>query len=190
MGKDTPKQRKRKSRWSLARLMREPQKISTCQGDVTLGAEHKGGKMVLLIEIQEKAMPVIEITMDELQQSYDWEEVFGEGSGGNCTNETDPCPPDAKIDTSPPKRADVTEIIAAVNGDNEGPDWIGVFRLKDGRYLVAQGGCDYTGWDCQASNSMHVGATLDDVLQYGLGVTEFERLGLELPEAMRAPRQT
>lgn len=76
------------------------------------------------------------------------------------------------------ERADVTSIIAAVNGENDGPDWLGVFTLKDGRFLVASGGCDYTGWDCQAGNNLTVCATMADVLQFGLSPEERGRLGL------------
>ncbi len=93
-------------------------------------------------------MPNIEIDLATLNDSYDWEEVFGEGSGGNTNKETDACPPtETDIDLTPPTRADVVEIIAAVNGEGDESDWIGVFRLKDGRFLLACGGCDMTGWD-------------------------------------------
>lgn len=122
----------------------------------------------------------IEITLDELRDSYDWAEVFGEGGGGNCNNETDACPPEADINCTPPTRADVVEIVAAVNGENDGPEWIGVFLLRDGRYLVAEGSCDYTGWDCQAGNTMQVAATLQDAIQFGLTPERQERLGLSL----------
>lgn len=46
---DQPKP-KRRSRWSLNRLKRQPLTLPTCEGEVTLGAEHKDGKLVLLIE--------------------------------------------------------------------------------------------------------------------------------------------
>ena len=89
-----------------------------------------------------------EITLAALVEDYDWGEVFGEGTGGNCDkSKIDACPPGAKIDLTPPNRADVVEVIAAVNGENDGPNWVGLFRLKDGRILLASGGCDYTGWD-------------------------------------------
>ena len=92
-------------------------------------------------------MPVIEITMEELMDSGDWAEVFADESSGNTSKETDPCPPGSDVDTSPPSRSDVAEIIAAVNGENDSEAWTGVFRLKDGRFLLADGSCDYTGWD-------------------------------------------
>ncbi len=51
------------------------------------------------------------------------------------------------MDISAPSRIDIAEIIAAVNGKNDRDSWLGVFLLKDGRFLVAEGSCDYTGWD-------------------------------------------
>ncbi len=124
-------------------------------------------------------MLVKDVTVEELQDDYNWEEVFGEGSGGNCDKTTDPCPPQSDIDPTPPMRSDVVEVIAAIDGENDGDDWIGVFLLKDGRYCVAIGGCDYTGWECQAGNSLQVAATLDDALTYGLTELQRERLGFD-----------
>ena len=92
-------------------------------------------------------MPVKEITLEELLQDGDWAYVFADEDDGNVGKETDPCPPDSDVDTSPPSRSDVEEIIAAANGENDGEEWIGVFKLKDGRFLLAAGSCDYTGWD-------------------------------------------
>ncbi len=92
-------------------------------------------------------MPVLEVTLQTLRSSYGWDEVFGQGSGGITTNAVDECPPGSKVDRTPPSIEDVVEIIAAVNGENDEEEWLGVFRLADGRYLVASGSCDYSGWD-------------------------------------------
>jgi uncharacterized protein (TIGR02996 family) len=91
--------------------------------------------------------PVRDVELKNLADDYDWGEVFGEGTGGNCSPKADACPPGAAIDLTPPRRADVVEVLAAINGENDGPDWIGLFRMNDGRIVVASGGCDYTGWD-------------------------------------------
>lgn len=120
-------------------------------------------------------MPVCEITVGELGESYDWEEVFGEGDGGNCGGQIDPI---ADCDTSPVCRALVSEVVAAVEGENDGDEWIGLFKLHDGRWLVACGWCDYTGWDCQAGNSLAVAKTLDDAIGYGLTPDQRKRLGV------------
>lgn len=92
-------------------------------------------------------MPVVEITLAELLNDSNWAQVFADENAGNVSKALDECPPGCGVDRTEISRPDVAEIIAAVNGDNDGPDWVGVFRLKDGRFLAASGGCDYTGWD-------------------------------------------
>lgn len=121
-----------------------------------------------------------EVDIEHIRNDYDWKEVFGEGGGGNTTKETEAAPPGSPVDITPPNISDIAEIIAAVNGENDGDEWIGLFRLNDGRYLVASGTCDYTGWDCQAGNSLVVCATENDALLYGL--SEQQRARMELPE--------
>jgi hypothetical protein len=85
-----------------------------------------------------------EITLEELPTDYDWASVFGEENGFNCNSEVHSMD---GTSTERMKRTDVVEIIAAVNGEGDGAEWAGVFRLKDGRFLFATGSCDYTGWD-------------------------------------------
>jgi len=123
-------------------------------------------------------MPRIEMSLADMQEDYDWAEVFADESSGNTT--TDIESPDG-TDLSPFTRQDVTEIIALVNGENDGDEWLGVFRLADKRILVATGGCDYTGWDCQAGNRLTVASTIDAAVQYGLTADEAARLGLAHP---------
>lgn len=110
---------------------------------------------------------------------YDWAEVFGEGSGGNCTAiNPQPAPPMSKVSTVTFGREDVVEIFQMEVGENDGPDWIIYGRLKDGRFFCARGGCDYTGWDCQAGNSGGVAETKEHIIRFGL--TEDERLRFRL----------
>lgn len=45
---------------------------------------------------------------------------------------------------------DIQKVLAVYEGKNDEEDWRWVLRLKDGRYVFLQGGCDYTGWDCQS----------------------------------------
>ena len=92
-------------------------------------------------------MPVIEMTLEQFQNDSDWAHVFGEsGESDGCSTATDECPPGSSVDRTPPRRKDVAEVVALVNGENDCESWEGVFRLKDGRFLVASGWCDYTGW--------------------------------------------
>ncbi len=120
-----------------------------------------------------------DIDLPELLDDYDWCEVFGEGTGGNCDGVIQVVPPGAKVDSSGVSRAMVVEVIAAVNGENDGDQWVGLFRLNDGRFLVAEGGCDYTGWDCQAGNSLCVAGSIADAIKYGLNPEQQIRLGIE-----------
>lgn len=117
--------------------------------------------------------------MSELINSYDWAECFGEGSGGNTYNI-----PESLDGTSthPCSRHDVKEIIAAVNGENDGNNWIGVFELQDGRFLSVDAGCDYTGWDWRASNTLTVASSLESLIETGLNPSQCERLNLIHPK--------
>jgi hypothetical protein len=45
---------------------------------------------------------------------------------------------------------DIKSVLAVWEGENDGDDWRWVLLMKDGRYIFLQGGCDYTGWDCQS----------------------------------------
>jgi hypothetical protein len=45
---------------------------------------------------------------------------------------------------------DIKKVLAVWEGENDGDDWRWVLELNDGRYVFLQGGCDYTGWDCQS----------------------------------------
>lgn len=123
--------------------------------------------------------PVKEITLDQLKANSDWEAVFGEDSGGNTDRVVESAKPGLKVNLDEVSREDVKKIIAAANGENDGADWIGLFELKDGRFLIASGGCDYTGWDCHASNHLAVADSLTTAIRFGLGDSERLRLGLE-----------
>lgn len=76
--------------------------------------------------------------------TYDWREAFEYAN------------PDAispagvlqdNVDTSPYGVEDVAVIHHLDEGYNDGPPWIGVFELKDGRFAFLTAWCDYTGWD-------------------------------------------
>lgn len=65
--------------------------------------------------------------INELIDDYDWRNAFTYAKGFT--------------------REDVDEVIYICKGDNDGPDWLGLFKLKNGRYAGLSAGCDYTGWD-------------------------------------------
>jgi hypothetical protein len=41
---------------------------------------------------------------------------------------------------------DIAETIGTAEGENDGPDWVWIGRLTDGRFAGLSAGCDYTGW--------------------------------------------
>lgn len=45
---------------------------------------------------------------------------------------------------------DIAEIKAVWEGENDGDNWHWFLVLNDGRNVFLEGGCDYTGWDCQS----------------------------------------
>lgn len=124
-------------------------------------------------------------SLADLFSDADWAQVFADENDGNVDKAISAVPPGSDLPTTEFGRTDVREILVAVNGDNDEADWVGVFLLNDGRYAVCSGGCDYTGWDCQAGNSMIVARTLDEILVFGLTPKEATRLGC-FQEKMRA----
>ncbi len=113
--------------------------------------------------------------------NYDFAEVFGEGSGGNCTAiMPSRCPVDDETPLGTFSREDVGLICGIQDGENDERDWIVWGQLKDGRWFIARGGCDYTGWDCQAGNSGNVATTQADIIRFGMSEDERERFGLHL----------
>lgn len=109
--------------------------------------------------------------------TWDWQAIFGfiesDGVRQVLSDGTSSAPEKSLVFT----RDDVVEITAMVEGENDGPSWIGVFKLANGRYAFAEGGCDYTGWDCQASGGATIADTLDDLVRWVLSDDDRQRLG-------------
>lgn len=112
--------------------------------------------------------------------NYDWAEVFGEGGGGNCTPIKPNIKPGDKTIADTFSREDVKKVYGQVEGENDGADWIVWGKLKDGRWFMARGGCDYTGWDCSAGNSGDVASSKKDIIRFGMSDDERSRFGLKL----------
>lgn len=106
--------------------------------------------------------------------TYDWQEAFS-----NAVGSTVPCVRfGQECNTNTFTRDDVKTIEGIQEGENEGPNWILYGKLKDGRWFYLEAGCDYTGWDCQASGFATVAKRKRDLLQFGLTDDARERLGL------------
>lgn len=112
--------------------------------------------------------------------------MFGEGSGGNCT----PIIP-VRLEGGGPisdktfSRSDVFSIWGLSEGENDERDWIVWGQLRDGRWFKARGGCDYTGWDCQAGNSGSTAGSANDLVRFGMTNDERSRFGIVLTEEMQ-----
>lgn len=77
---------------------------------------------------------------------------------------------------------DVETVFAEDEGENDGENWISFGRLKDGRYYFLAAGCDYTGWDCQASGHSFESFSREEVERFGMGDYDRERLRIVLPD--------
>ena len=110
-------------------------------------------------------MPVIDTTLEQMRESYDWNTDIGVMSYAK----------EFKLD-------DVAEVIASHEGEGDGEDWIGVFKLKNGKYGLVIAGCDYTGWDWQAGGHSAVADTLDELVRFKMTTGERKYTGLTLVE--------
>lgn len=110
-------------------------------------------------------------------EDYDWENAFGEGEIS-----ISPAPViNAKgININGISRESVKRIIAMVNGENDGPNWTGIFELHDGRFISVCSGCDYTGWDCQAGGEIFVAKDEESIKKFGLSDEERSRLSISV----------
>lgn len=117
---------------------------------------------------------------------YDWKEAFG-AAGKEIGTELNGQPVVIQfaepVSTVPFDREDVEEIIAISDGENDGENWLGVFKLKDGRFAVIDAGCDYTGWGCREWGTAEVAGSLEEVIRLRLSNDQRKRLGLFLGEA-------
>jgi hypothetical protein len=87
-----------------------------------------------------------------LATNYDWRSVFSAACGhsqGGCYWSGTPMavPPGSRCLEIPFNIEDVVEVIASEDGEHDGDNWLGVFRLRDGRFGMVSAGCDYSGWD-------------------------------------------
>ena len=88
-------------------------------------------------------------------------------------------------DKIPASVDDIARIIAEHSVSPEGyssEDVVGVYELKDGRFLYVTGGCDTTGWDCRSGASGEIRNTLEEIQRECLTAEERKDLNLQLPE--------
>ena len=115
-------------------------------------------------------------TLDYFRNDYDWKCVFAYACGDHvstCLGST--------VSPDPFTIDDVERVIAFDNGENDGASWITILFLKDKRFAFLTAGCDYTGWGCQESGNAVISHNLINLLQFGLGLDDRQRLYKALP---------
>ena len=126
----------------------------------------------------------IETTLEQMKDSYDWEHIFGRNPNDPPNYASHPNAVTGDLSAAEAKVGelhfeDIEEVLASVEGENDGPSWVAIVKLKSGLYLSVEAGCDYSGWDCSAGGGSSVASTLDLLLQGGL--SDNERVRLEVP---------
>lgn len=76
--------------------------------------------------------------------------------------------------------AEVAEVIASSEGTKDEANWLLVVELGDGQYSFLSAGCDFTGWDCQAHGHSTERGSLAELVRFGMGADDRERLGFKL----------
>lgn len=64
---------------------------------------------------------------------------------------------------------EIEKVLAVWEGENDADDWRWVLQLKDKRFVFLQGGCDYTGWDCQSWATCAFAESPEDAAKFALG---------------------
>lgn len=59
---------------------------------------------------------------------------------------------------------DIKRVLAVWEGENDGDDWRWILVLNSGKFVFLQGGCDYTGWDCQSSANSIIVDEIKDII--------------------------
>ena len=83
----------------------------------------------------------------------------------------------ACLDENPQKTFtvfDIKKVWAVWEGERDGDDWRWVLELNSGAFVFLQGGCDYTGWNCQSWATHAFADTLELAAEKALGDISIE----------------
>ena len=86
----------------------------------------------------------------EVLDSYGMGQIFGAGGVEECHwggDKPRAVPPGSSVPTDGFARWDVKAVHGFQEGENEGPHWMALVELWDGRWAFLDGSCDYTGFD-------------------------------------------
>lgn len=111
------------------------------------------------------------LAIQMVRNDSDWEEAFVYAQNPY------PSEVDKGIPLEPCLIGDIVQVIAAETGEIDRDRWVGVFKLKDGRYMTLSAWCDFTGWDDQAGGEACVGYDLHTTVKAGLDTSARKRLG-------------
>lgn len=95
--------------------------------------------------------PLIDLPgSDEWRSSYEMGEVLDKAFPGQ--DASDLMVGCSYNDWGPLKDGDrrIVSLECIQHGENDGQNWIWHVGLDNGTQWVVEGGCDYTGWDCQS----------------------------------------
>lgn len=99
--------------------------------------------------------------LEQFRADGDWQEAWGVSEAGSAVLGCD-----VSTEYVPMNR--IQAVIGCDRGQNDGPDWIALVWLDDGRFAFMSAGCDYTGWGCADWGYIMYSDTLERMLQYGL----------------------
>lgn len=124
------------------------------------------------------------LPLEDFQNNYDWTEAFAYADKPQhvdpAVRAKGPEAPFTLADVAAIFHADVAAIFHADEGINDELDWVCLGQLHDGRWFVLSAGCDYTGWDCQASGDAAIADTYEQALALGLTDDHRRRLWITL----------
>ncbi len=110
---------------------------------------------------------------EDLLKDSDWVSAFEAAN-----HSIHACAATPHVSTTKFSPEDVMFVYFTEEGQNDGPEWMGVFLLNDGRFVFVAAGCDFTGWECQSGGWVCVSDNLEDLIQFGLTNEARNRLGL------------
>lgn len=71
---------------------------------------------------------------------------------------------------------DIAEVIATSDGDHDADPWLGLFRLRDGRFGRLSAGCAYSGWDVWGGGDSAVADSMEELVTLCMSPDERDRL--------------
>lgn len=127
------------------------------------------------------------MTLQDFLADYDWRAAVNEalGNGYYYNYEDDEKEPFKNFAPGAAREfaENIEHVIACAEGEHDGPEWLALLQMKDGRVAWLRAGCDYTGWDCQAGGSVEYGTLEHFLSPMGMTPGDRERMALSVMAA-------